>query len=290
MFSFFALLAYQLDLFKRPFTLNVNAHHQSSSLFGTFFSLGIFAVACLSFFQSNMFLKKNPYVLEKTVVSQEAPVLYFGNNLPISIFLTDTSKLIYKDDTYFKFQAFYYEEVGGINKTYTPVPLGPCPHLNATSTYQIYKDPNLSCISDAEFALKGTIDDNDFSTIVLQLQICNNLTDGVICKTPDEFKNFFIAKLFAMLSPNYYYDVSNYENPYLIGTNYQFQTLAFNKVQQFMQFNKKSTFTNDDFFLYDSPTQTNLTIMDNVVIISEPIVDFTQCNNPALRFHLLNLL
>ena len=153
MLSFFSLLCYQLDLFKRPFTLNVNAHRQSSSLFGTFFSLGIFAVACLSFFQSNMFLKKNPYVLEKTVVSQEAPLIYFGNNLPISIFLTDASKFIYKDETYFKFQAYYYEEADG-DKNYTYVPLGPCPHLNGTSTYQIYESSSLSCISNAEFASK----------------------------------------------------------------------------------------------------------------------------------------
>ena len=154
MLSFFSLLCYQLDLFKRPFTLNVNAHRQSSSLFGTFFSLGIFVVACLSFFQCNMFLKKNPYVLEKNVVSQQAPVLYYGNHLPISIFLTDTSKLIYKDETYFKFQVYYYDEVGGINKTLTPVPLGPCPQLAEISTYQIYESSSLSCISNAEFASK----------------------------------------------------------------------------------------------------------------------------------------
>ena len=51
-----------------------------------------------------------------------------------------------------------------------------------------------------------------------------------------------------------------------------------------MQFNKLSTFTNDDFFLYNSPTQTNLTVMDYVSIMQEPILDFIQCNNPWLPF------
>ena len=99
MLAFFSLLAYQLDLFKRPFTLNVMTHQKISSVLGTLFSLGIFAVACLSFFRSNMFLKINPYVLEKTVTAEETPLVDFGNNLPISMFITNTTKEVYKDDT-----------------------------------------------------------------------------------------------------------------------------------------------------------------------------------------------
>ena len=165
MFAFIYSLAYQLDLFKTPFTLNVMTRQQNSSLFGTLFSLAIFLVACLSFFQSNMFLKINPYILEKNVAVQEAPTIRFGNNLPVSLFIFDTAKNVYRDDTIFKFQAYYFREIGATNKTYTPIPLGPCPRLDEKSPYQIYNSSNLSCGLNLDFPLIGTYDDNNFATI-----------------------------------------------------------------------------------------------------------------------------
>lgn len=279
MFAFFWLLAYQVDLFKRPFTLNVMTHKKTSSLLGTLFSLGIFAVACLSFFQSNMFLKINPYILEKTVSVEEAPLIYFGNNLPISMFITNTTKEIYNDDTIFKFEAYYFQEFSAANITYTPIPIGPCPQINNDSPYKIYNSSKLSCIADPKYTLQGTFDDNKFMAIMLQLRICNNYTDGGICKTPDEITRFFIGKVFGIQSPNSVYDVSNYNQPYSLTTNTQLITLSVNKVQQMLQINKKSIFTNDDFFLYDRQTQTNLTLMDYTQLLQEPVEDFIQCNN-----------
>ena len=112
------------------------------------------------------------------------------------------------------------------------------------------------CINMQDFQLQGGFFDIYSAGIMIQLNICNNITSNNTCKTVEEIEEFLQAgKYFGVYYNDYYVDIQNYENPIQIFPRVEQITLS--PLSQYLgqlAF-RKGEMDQDDGVIFSSLTQ-----------------------------------
>lgn len=277
-----AVIAYQLDLFKKPLSLKVKSNFFISTWLGSFVSLVVFALVSLSFFQSNMISKTNPNVIEKTALSVPAPHQILGKGTLYVVGLLDGNRTTFIDDTIFKIEAWVVQLNGNTPRNFTPVPLIRC-QQEFLAGYESFNAHNTFCLVNSQIEINGNQNEGDFTSLEFSLRVCNNATDKNICKPESAILDFFRDKVFMSLYPDYNYNIDDFENPYNLTLRTAFVSDLLSKSLWTGITYKKSTFKSDDDVLLTKVNEKVLPIFDSKVEIAYPLTEgIVFLNTPGL--------
>jgi hypothetical protein len=106
-----------------------------------------------------------------------------------------------------------------------------------------------------DFQLEGGIFDVYSSEIMIELNICNNITSNITCKTVEEIEAYLQGKFFGIYYSDYYPDVQNYENP--IKTFPRLEQISLSPLSQYIGqlYLRKGEMIQDDGVIFSSVTQ-----------------------------------
>ena len=277
MTTIFRSIMYQLDLFKRPFTLNILAKEKQSTVLGFFLSLIIFFAISFSISQSDMVLRENPNVIEKTISVVNSPFQNIAINSTFVFGIGDINRTGYHDESYVKIEVLSIINFAGtVNYTrFTPITCD----SNWNQDLKEFKEFNASnyqCLPPGyNYTIEGNIDQSYYKDLSFILRVCNNLTDGGICKSDEEITKYLHNKIFFIYYPDYSYDIDNYEQPYTYMLKLKIIWIDL-KYTDWTGINmKNSIFISDEYFLYSIPKQIILSLVDNLQQFSFAILPGT---------------
>ena len=205
--SVFDQIAYEIDLFKRPFSLKILGKNKDSTYLGSLISIGIFVAIIFSIAQSNMVLHLNPNIIEKTLSFDASPRITFGGTGPFVFGIFDNNRSSYVDDSIFKIEMWSVLKVGGgaqplSKKQFFSVN---CQTVNCPpdliTQFRQFDFSNYRCLPQQDLTLEGDQDESTFLTFRFMLRICNNQTDGGICKSIDVIQKKLQDKFFYLNFP-----------------------------------------------------------------------------------------
>ena len=272
-----AVVAYQLDLFKKPLSLKIKSNFLVSTWLGFIVSLGVFAAIFLSFFQSNMISKTNPNVIEKTSISKYSQNQTLGKNTLFIAGLSDGLRNFYVDDTIFTIEVFLTKLIGSSPRVFMPLPTIKC-RPEFTVGFETFTSgfEKTDCLLNTEVEIYGNQFEGQFQSLTFNLRVCNNATDNNICKSEAEIVGFLKDKIFTVTYPDYNYDIDNFEIPY----NLNFKTVMVSdlltKAQWIGMSMKASHYKSDDNVILSEEKETILPIFDFKEAIVYPIVTTSQ--------------
>jgi len=219
-------LLYFVDIFKQPVYLNVNNNPKYSTIIGSLISFLLVPIVIFLFFQSPMFLKINPAIIDQTKRNSFSAGLGLeNNNFQLYIGVTDNlNRGFHIDPTIFKINLVYLSYVTDqTNKTNVEINydirnLTLCNESNQTASRQLYEDLNLNnylCPDNNTYYLEGYYGEPNIFGFSIALSICNNDTDGVMCQPIDKITEFFSNEWigFTIGFTQYNYDVLNISSP-----------------------------------------------------------------------------
>ena len=251
-------IAYEADFFKMVIPFNLSKGRQFSSKMGTCLTLATLAILLYFLIQSDMIQKKNPSIISQIIPKISPPLIALNKgNFNLSFVIAD-------EDDYFNSitdtidpQMFDLQIIGLVRNT-----------SNSTITMINFKehgcesnendDQNMGnfCINMQDFQLQGGFFDIYSAGIMIQLNICNNITSNNTCKTVEEIEEFLQAgKYFGVYYNDYYVDIQNYENPIQIFPRVEQITLS--PLSQYLgqlAF-RKGEMDQDDGVIFSSLTQ-----------------------------------
>ena len=269
-------ISYHLDLFKRPFMLKVLSKDQESTYFGFFLSLIIFIAIAFSFSQSDMIQKLNPNVIDKTIAVDLSPQQHIGTTGVFVFGVVDVNRQGFIDESMLRIDVTSYTNQGGVNvyvKSYTPVKCDTKWNLNLVG-FDVTKYLCLPPSAD-NYTIIGDQDQPLYQPLSFVLRVCNNMTDGIICKGEAEITNYIKDKFFFLMFPDYSYDVDLYEEPYYYVPKTKFLALNFDNSHWLNLKMKKSVFRSEDSFLFQNYKETVLSELDTTQQITFPILPGT---------------
>ena len=263
MFSFLFPIIYVCDLFKTPFLLRFEGNKKSSTYIGALLSIGVFTAICVSFFQSDMIHKNSPNVIEKVISTYSAntansPSISLDSRfglIPFSFGLADYARNIYQDKTIFSIDSYHTFQYG--NSTIfkiEPMPTRPC---QPEDTPLKFNQVNLvTCVPKGrDYEIQGASQDDIFISIGFSLRVCNP-SDNVTCQSPEAIAAFLSDKYFFIYSPDYTFDVNNYENPIKAEYRFKITKVSLTQSSMMLQYYQKASFQSDNNWLYSSPEET----------------------------------
>ena len=300
-FSCLLPVIYVCDLFKTPMLLRFNNKKESSTYFGAFLSLGVLAAICVSFFQSDMIHKTNPSVIEKVISTYslktpDSPPITIDSRFPLVPFsfgLADYNRNIYKDPTIFSIDAYQTEQYG--NNTIfmmEPLPKRPCQledtPLNFTAPGSIQ---NVFCVPlGNSFVIQGGSQDDIFKSIGFSLRVCNPLTDGVVCQSPEIIAEFLQDKYFFLYYADFTFNIDDYDNSINPEYSFQYTRVSLTSSTMMVQYYQPAIFQSDDNWIYSSSKETDVFNTDYVETnsITLGLGEFMGMNNytqPLLMYY-----
>ena len=96
---FYSDFLYFIDIFKKPLYLNINTKPKYSTCLGSFFSLLLIPVIVFQFFQSPLYLKTNPNVIDQIRRLSYSPLVHLTNdNFKFYVGLTNAVSQAYAYD------------------------------------------------------------------------------------------------------------------------------------------------------------------------------------------------
>ncbi len=102
-------------------------------------------------------------------------------------------------------------------------------------------------MKNGTFELEGGIDEDVAHSIIILISLCDNKTDGVICKSQEEIDIFFKDKGLWLYYQDDIFDISNYKQP--LSKNWKLQTIRTSSTPRILDlYFKKLIFIDDDYF------------------------------------------
>ena len=250
----FQRIADEADFFKMVFNFNFSKGLQFSTKMGTCLTMATLAILIYFLIQSDMIQKKNPSVVSQTIPKISPPPISLNKgNIKISFWISDQNFISEAiDPTMFDLQikGLMYNTSNSTVPTMTTFP-------DYTCTSNEINNINLAtCLDMQDFQLEGGFLDVYSSEIMIELNICNNITLNNTCKTVEEIKAYLQAgKNLGIYYYDYYPDVQNYGNP--IKTFPRLEQIALSPLSQYIGelYLRKGEMVQDDGVIFSSVTQ-----------------------------------
>ena len=229
------------DLFQLPIIFFFSGRSRRSSNLGLLCSMGIYIFLLLSFFQSDLFAKKSPIVINQSLETPHANKIQFDNTTLILFSVSDASNSRYIDPTIFTVEFKYYHVKSNgfsVNEYVSQETreLKPCSIEDVSfnsSIYEIMGLKNAFCLNNKIFDIEGFWDELELKYISVNLNICNNLTSNNTCKPKEQINEFWTKpyKFFVTEFHSAQIDVYDYQNPLKVNyqVDYQFVDPLINK-------------------------------------------------------------
>ena len=285
---FFYFLAYEIDLFKRPFTLKILAKDKKTTFLGSFLSLVILIAISVSISQSDMVLHINPNIIEKTISQDVSPQLNFGSTGVFIIGVVDANRTGFIDETIFKVEVWSLYKVGGVNvipknKQFFPKR---CETKDAnemiSNQFKGFDYSRYLCLPKQEFVIQGDQDEGVYMALSFILRICNNITDGGICQSEENIKKALGDKFFYLNFPDISVDVDLYEHPFLFNQKSKILAVSTTESQYVHMSMQQVNFSSDFSPILHEPTTSSIPKYLSNQLMSMPILEgtFSKYNSP----------
>ena len=257
--SAFALLA-NFDLFKLPVIFYFNGKSTRSSNLGILCSFGILMFLSVTFFQSDLFAKKSPIVVTQSLQIPHANKITFDNNTLILFSVSDASNKRYIDPSIFTIQVKNYhvkangfgvnEYISNENST-----MKPCSVEDMSFNPLLFEKMGLKnafCFENKSFELEGFWDEHELKYISVNLLTCDNSTSNNTCKDSAAIENFFTNpyKFFVTEFHTAQIDLYDYENPFKISYQVEYQFIDPKIMKRFNIHLKNAEVATDDGWIF----------------------------------------
>lgn len=220
--SFFALFSY-FDVFRVPINLYYKHHTFNYSKLGITLSFGLLAFLIWNFSQSELILKRSPYVISQTITNPHANPIIFDQSTLLAFSVADDRGINLFDPSVFSIKIMKIHMKLNSNNEFEIISQSNEKIHQCTDSDVIF-DPSLLkklslktafCLENKEFVLEGFWDENELTYLKAELGICNNSTNNETCKSPEEIQSILKSKTsyFNMYVQGLSMDVNNYVNP-----------------------------------------------------------------------------
>ena len=270
-FTAWPLLSY-CDLFQTNITLFFNQKKKRSTKIGTIFSLALIILLVINFSESDLFVKKSPYVVSETLTNLHARPISFSDNTLMTIAVSDDNNVNYIDPSLFSVNFTIYhlktDETGVFALDYQISSA-----MQACEVSDVAYDPtlimrlgltNAFCLTNKTFKLEGYWDENEIYYAEADLYPCDNATSQLPCKTPDDIKDFFSTpKYFGATFHSVVLQLNNYQQPMQDKYENIYQLIDLQLMKRFNVFFKQIDLSTDDGWFFSQKTFENNFLKDN---------------------------
>ena len=286
------LLFYEVDIFKVPFILLFKNRKKSSTFTGSLISICILSIVLYLFISSNMFLKINPFVIDQITTNDHAAQIQLTpENFQVAAGVANSFGLGFQDPSIFKIQFIQVDidfdaELNSKKISRKEI------KTTKNCTSESFSDPNTfnnlglknyACPINGSFILEGGFDERSVRAVVVMIAYCNNKTDGIICKRPDEITNFFKDKGLWLYYQDFIYDNSNYMSP--VKENWRLQAVQSAAIPRLVDlYLKKLIFISDNGLVFSNETYDYGFMKER----SEGSSDYVMVDSPLISINLFS--
>ena len=289
-FKHFASFFLNFDIFTLPISLYYKGKKKRSTYLGVLLSLCIYIVLMFSFITSDFFKKENPIIVTQNKKYSHAQRISFDDTRMITISVVDNMGNAISDPTMFSFQFVIIKERVNlttglfeyISLDYKKLHLCTLNDTgNNTAIYNELSPLNAYCLENKTFGVEGGWAENDIEFGYIVLNICNNQTSDVTCKTLDQIENFFSSpRFFCVQYHSAQVDYYDYNNPIKIEYHFGIPQINFGLTKKMFLFLKQVQLTTDQGWFYpsyvenkdimfDSSDNDFVTRMDNRLFVTQ---------------------
>ena len=258
-----------LDLFQVPINLYYHNRKKRSSIIGLFFSFGLLIFLLFNFSQSDLFMKKSPYVVSQTITNPHSNPIHFDNKTLLIVSVSDGNNVNFIDSTIFTVKMLKSHLKLNDTSGQFEVVSESYQEMHLCSENDVSFDPSLMkklaikdafCLENKEFILEGFWDESELTYMKAELRICDNSTSNNTCKSLTEIKSFFNINrsYFNVYFQGLSMDINNYEKPLKRKYDNYYQMIDANILKRFNFFFKKTDIVTDDgWFFSQKHSQTD---------------------------------
>lgn len=232
-YLFFGDLCYTIDFFKTPFTFHFSRKRRLiSNKFGTILSISIIFYLSYSIFYSDMIQKTNPSVLIQKKFGDIRPEIILNKtNFELAVGLFDENATNYQiDSSEFKVTASQIKIVNNEtnNQIIRSEIIQSIDIQNCTlndfhiSNSKNLLNQNVLCFRNFEVETKGYVNEKEYSSFKIDLNICDNKTSNITCKSKEEIIEKIKGKFFGMHYIDYNVNFNNFSHPIIPTTQAEF--------------------------------------------------------------------
>lgn len=223
--EFFSLF----DAFKTPISFYFDGTHKVSTILGTLLSFLMYGILFISFFQSNMIQKKDPFLSSFSSSSEEITLNLDTNNFSPIFLILDGSLSLEKIDLTFLNISLSQSNSPNIRKN---IDYHKCTEQSSVKKiiskklgFNLFDSYSFFCINETVSISKYNLlqTHKEFHIMV---QKCKNGSE-IICKTDEEIKDYIYNKTFVFAYLINVFQPNSYETPF--SSNYQYITFALNE-------------------------------------------------------------
>lgn len=186
-------LFYHFDCFKIPLTYRINGRRNFSTKFGCLMSIPLLTILMFLFCFNEIIMKQPPSISSISIVEEQSPVIYFNNsNIKFAFRVSNTEMAV--DPTYYNLSI----ENILLNNTSHKIILTETKEIKPCeeNELRIYGIPNASCLPDRTvLKTAGSWSDHFINYVRVSILPCQNFSNSeIICKSPEQIKNYFKDK------------------------------------------------------------------------------------------------
>lgn len=244
-----------VDLFQAPIIIKFQGREKNSTYFGVIFSLAIIIFLSIYFSNADIFQKQSPKIVNLDVVNANRPLISYSNKL-FAISLSDESSISYSDFSIFTFQVtnrymkvdpagsgFYF--VKNVTRT-----LHECtPEELDNNWYYSLGLKGSYCLDDNFFETVGFWDEDQVVYLEINVQMCDNKTSKVTCKSTTDVQKFLDGKVFNIYYEGVNVNPTNYTSPMNAITYNDYYTMDYTLRKMVNIYLKKINIQTDDGWL-----------------------------------------
>ena len=255
------------DMFQSNISLFFNNRIKRSSKIGFILTLILIIILSCFFSQTDMFLKKSPFVVSQRITNIHAPPVRFDQNHVLVLNLNDDNNTNFYDPSIFTMTYTIYHLKVDANGTFREIDhrvldLILCQEkpLTDISLFESLGLKDALCLTNDTFEVEGYWDENEVYYAQAELYLCDNMTSNITCKSPEEIAYFFTstAKYFGAVMHGMSLKIDDYEHPIKTKVDYFFNLmdLDFRKTMTIYLKNFE-LITHDGYFMQSTTVQTN---------------------------------
>lgn len=265
----------EIDIFGIKINFHVRGKQKFQTIFGGLMSLIHISLCCLVFlqFSQNMIMKTNPVVVSTTLYNEKPGPSYIAKDSYFMMFgMQDSDWNFYIDESIYKAHMFQEIHSPTGDVTYMPIPLERCgeEHLPISMKASFLKStPNISnlfCIAkecDGKFFLQGVYGQENYRQITISIEICQNTTENLKCKSKEEINSRLRGSFFGIQSADIIIDPNQYENSAKLVYRHYFVPTSLMFKKKYYRYLKNSYLRTDDGFVIEDGTIQTFTTFES---------------------------
>ena len=208
-----------VDLFQAPIIIKFQKREKTSTYFGVFFSMTIIIFLSIYFSKSDIFLKQSPNIVNIEVANVKRPRIDYSHKL-FAISVTDDSSIAFNDLSVFTIKVTNrYLKVAPSAKGFDYIKnLTKTLHACTPSDFQNNWFYSLGlngafCLDENYFETVGFWDEDQVTLLEINIEMCDNKTSIVPCKSTTEIQSLLNGKVFNVYYEGVNVDPTNYTSP-----------------------------------------------------------------------------